>query len=324
MSASSGSNENLERFPGGQPPPRPPGGWGGGGESTASLLCATYNNIGALYFNLDDERQSRSYLQLAVHTMMDHVVFITPSMQERRQQIIDNAEYPQEDRHFRLAIAYGEAVALEQALISRYSNSTENTTGITGDGTGTADGAESDGSIRSTCKSDGTSSTSSSATDAAICSPIFINKETMRLSSAVDIYRNSATMLFNMAISYMHSLVSAEREEYTNRTHKELKRAYEHAKLFFNLSIEALNTGVSEVNEDEQRRRRQAQQAQQESSVDSLARGELALFRFHMCRDSILRVLITHQQNNLEQMKARYLQYLQSSTQRSINTTASS
>ena len=59
--------------------------------------------------------------------MMDHVVFITPSMQERRQQIIDNAGYPQEDRHSRLAIAYGEAVALEQELISRYSNSTENT-----------------------------------------------------------------------------------------------------------------------------------------------------------------------------------------------------
>ena len=322
MSASSGSNENLERFPGGQPPPRPPGGWGGGGESTASLLCATYNNIGALYFNLDDERQSRSYLQLAVHTMMDHVVFITPSMQERRQQIIDNAGYPQEDRQSRLAIAYGEAVALEQALISRYSNSTESTTGPTGDGTGTADIAESDGSIRSTCKSDGSSSTSRSAADAAICSPIFINKETMRLSSAVDIYRNSATMLFNMAISYMHSLVSAEREEYTNRTHKELKRAYEHAKLFFNLSIEALNTGVSEVHEDEQRRRGQAQQEEKES-VDSLAHSESALFRFHMCRDSILRVLITHQQNNLEQMKARYLQISQPSTQGRSSTTAS-
>ena len=322
MSSSGSTSSNLERFPGGLPP-RPPGGWGEGGESTAGLLCATYNNIGAIHHNLGDDGQSRSYLQLAVQTMMDHVVFITPSMQERRQQIIDNAEYPQEDRHSRLAIAYGEAVALEQELISRYSNSTENTTGITGDGTGTADIAESDGSIRSACKSDGSSSTSSSAADAAICSPIFINKETMRLSSAVDIYRNSATMLFNMAISYMHLLVSAEREEYANRNHKELKRAYERAKLFFNLSIEALNTGVSEVQGDEQRRRRQAQQEEKES-VDSLARSESALFRFHMCRDSILRVLITHQQNNLEQMKARYLQFLQTSDQRPSNPTASS
>ena len=189
MSSSGSTNSNLERFPGGLPP-RPPGGWGEGGESTAGLLCATYNNIGAIHHNLGDDGQSRSYLQLAVQTMMDHVVFITPSMQERRQQIIDNAEYPQEDRHSRLAIAYGEAVALEQELISRYSISTENTTGITGDGTtgtGTADGAESGSSTRP--KRDGSSNSGSSAADAAICSPIFINKETMRLSSAVDIYR---------------------------------------------------------------------------------------------------------------------------------------
>ena len=211
-------------------------------------------------------------------------------------------------------------MALEQELISRYSISTENTTGIPGDGTGTADGADSGGSTRP--KSDGGSS-SSSAADAAICSPIFINKETMRQSSAVDIYRNSATILFNMAISFMHSLVTAEREEYANRTHKELKRVWERAQLFFNLSIEALNTGVSEVQEDEQRRRRQAQQEQQES-VDGGAQRESALFRFHMCRDSILRVLITHQQNNLEQMKARYLQISQPSIQGPSSTTASS
>lgn len=299
------SSGNLERFPGG-PPPRPPGGWGGGGESTASLLCATYNNIGAIHHNLGDDGQSRTYLQLAVRTMMDHVVFITPSMQERRQQIIDNAEYPQEDRHSHLAIAYGEAVALEQELISRYSISIENTTFIA-DGPGTADGAESGSSTRP--KSEGSSSTcsSSNAADAGICSSIFINKETMRLSSAVDIYRNSATILFNMAISFMHSLLTAEREGYANRTHRELKRAWERAQLFFNLSIEALNTGVSEVREEEQRRRRQAQQAQRETTDDDVDR-ESALFRFHMCRDSILRVLITHQQNNLEQMKARYLQ----------------
>ena len=68
---SSGStNSNLERFPGGLPP-RPPGGWGEGGESTAGLLCATYNNIGAIHHNLGDDGQSRTYLQLAVQTMMD-------------------------------------------------------------------------------------------------------------------------------------------------------------------------------------------------------------------------------------------------------------
>ena len=120
----------------------------------------------------------------------------------------------------------------------------------------------------------------------------------------------------------MHSLVTAEREEYANRTHKELKRIWERAQLFFNLSIEALNTGVSEVQEDERRRRRQAQQEQQES-VDGGAQRESALFRFHMCRDSILRVLITHQQNNLEQMKARYLQMSQPSTQGPSSTTTS-
>ena len=236
--------------------------------------------------------------------MMDHVVFITPSMQARRQQIIDNAEYPQEDRHSRLAIAYGEAVALEQALLSRHFIDTNNTTGLSGSGVGAGGGAaDQPGSSRPNTRSDRSSST---VTDAAICSPIFINKETMRLSSPVDIYRNSATILFNMAISFMHSLVSAEREEYANRTHRELKRAWERAQLFFNLSIEALNTGVSEVQEDEQRRRRQAQQAQQDTAGDGAAM-ESALFRFHMCRDSILRVLITHQQKNLEQMKDRYL-----------------
>ena len=144
------------------------------------------------------------------------------------------------------------------------------------------------------------------------------------MSSPVDIYRNSATILFNMAISFMHSLVSAEREEYANRTHRELKRAWERAQLFFNLSIEALNTGVSEVQEDEQRRRHQAQQAQQDTAGDGAAM-ESALFRFHMCRDSILRVLITHQQKNLEQMKDRYLRIAsQPSTQGPNRPTTSS
>lgn len=262
--------------------------------ATPVLLAATYNNIGALLHYRGDRAQSTMYLEQAVEVMEEHVTLITPTARRRWQEDVALPDVEFQEAEIRLQRRMTEdfrrATDLERSLVPQQLPARGNNTQELH--------AEQEARSYQEARNHITDNNNSST---QVCTPIFINKAMMRASR--DIYRNSATILFNMAVNRIHAL--GEGYMYGNITNEETQRLFNRSRLLLQLALEALDANREAERSSGAGQRVALPQVPpgRPQNLDEQSQQQSALAQFHSFRDTILSALIMYHMGLLQRLR---------------------